>query len=273
MKKFIITEAEKSRILGMHHNAIKQEFISEQIARAGEPEDLVINQPTTTPTGTPKQETVTFQTQGDKNYVPTQILQAQDKDYYYKKEGDKYYFKLVEEPVSTKAKEFAKQGKFKDWTEAKNPKAIEGISKLKFTKVEKMELKPLSGVSLSSKVITTGTTVGGGAKPLAQLAGTPTPDLLKQFPNLATLDQATQTKITTWTKSPAGQYILNTPADQREKAMDNLDKMFGGDPLTKELKKPIRQALGMKADNIFGRIGSAVKGGVAGAKQGFQQQS
>jgi hypothetical protein len=54
--------------------------------------------------------------------------------------------------------------------------------------------------------------------------------------------------------------------------MDNLDKMFGGDQLTKELKKPIRQALGMKADNMFGRIGSAVKGGVQGIKQGFNQQ-
>lgn len=268
MKKFIISEEEKSRILSMHHNAIKKEFISEQMAGAGEPEDLAITQPTTptatTPTAAPKQETATSQTQGDKNYVPTQILQAQDKDYYYKKEGDKYYFKLVEEPVSTKAKEFAKQGKFKDWTEAKNPKAIEGISKLKFAKVEKMELKPLAQLA--------GTTVGGGAKPLAQLAGTPTPDLLKQFPNLATLDQATQTKITTWTKSPAGQYILNTPADQREKAMDNLDKIFGGDPLTKELKKPIRQALGMKADNIFGRVASAGRGAVQGAVQGYQQQ-
>lgn len=279
MKKFIISEEEKNRILGMHITAIKKEFISEQMAGAGEPEDLTITQPTTptaaptaTPNAAPKQETATSQTQSDKNYVPTQILQAQDKDYYYKKEGDKYYFKLVEEPVSTKAKEFAKQGKFKDWTEAKNQKAIDGISKLNFAKVEKMELKPLSGMSLSDKVTTTGTTVGGGAKPLAQLAGTPTTDLLKQFPNLATLDQATQTKITTWTKSPAGQYILNTPADQREKAMDNLDKMFGGDPLTKELKKPIRQALGMKADNIFGRIASAGRGAVQGAVQGYQQQ-
>lgn len=343
MKKFIISEEEKSRILGMHHNVFKKEFLFEAEIKVGmvgtgnysdtaEGKTYSVIKINDLPCGITEVElknlksnrtefayykkseypdsknigfrrdgegvkstnpceeynsfgdfgklnfsdsnnnSATTPEQGDKNYVPTQILQAQDKDYYYKKEGDKYYFKLVEEPVSTKAKEFAKQGKFKDWTEAKNPKAIEGISKLNFAKVEKMELKPLSGMSLSDKVTTTGTTVGGGAKPLDQLAGTPAPDLLKQFPNLATLDQATQTKITTWTKSPAGQYILNTPADQREKAMDNLDKIFGGDPLTKELKKPIRQALGMKADNIFGRVASAGRGAVQGAVQGYQQQ-
>ena len=104
MKKFIISEEERSRILGMHHNAVKKEFLFE----AGPPmadDTLGITDPTATPApATPEQGTATSQTQGDKNYVPTQILQAQDKDYYYKKEGDKYYFKLVEEPVSTKAK-------------------------------------------------------------------------------------------------------------------------------------------------------------------------
>ena len=149
--------------------------------------------------------------------------------------------------------------------------------------MEKMGLKPLSGMSLSSKVTTTGstptstgTTVGGGGSPLTALGGAlqqGMQQLQKQFPNIASVDSVTQGKIATWSKSPAGQYILNTPADQREKAMDNIDKMFGGDPLTKELKKPIRQALGMKADNIFGRVGSAVRGAVQGAKQGFNQQT
>lgn len=279
MKKFIISEDEKSRILGMHQNAIKKEFLNEQLAGAGEPEDLGLATTPQTPPTTGGGATPNLQAGasvvGKATDKVGDTLLANDKDYNYKKVGNKYYFKLKQNPTSTKAKEFLKQKKFTDWTEAKNPNAVSEISKLNF-KSETLDTKPLSTMKVDSTTTssgaTSGTTIGGGGKPLAQLAGTPTPDLLKQFPNLGTLDQATQTKITTWTKSPAGQYILNTPADQREKAMDNLDKMFGGDPLTKELKKPIRQALGMKADGLFGRVGSAIKGGVEGVKQGFNQQ-
>ena len=144
-----------------------------------------------------------------------------------------------------------------------------------------MELKKPTKIGATTQTPSTTTqtttkTVGGGGSPLTALGGAlqqGMQQLQKQFPNIASVDSVTQGKIATWSKSPAGQYILNTPVDQRESAMDNLDKMFGGDPLTKELKKPIRQALGMKADNIFGRVGSAVKGAVQGAKQGFNQQT
>lgn len=292
MKKFLISEEERSRILGMHHNAIRKEFLFE----AGPPmadDTLGIMDPTATdPTATTPEPNLqvgaaiggtatTPNTQAGASVVGKatdkvgETLLSNDKDYNYKKVGDKYYFKLKPNPATPKLQALVKQGKFTDWTLATKPDAVSAISKLNF-KSENLETKPLSAMKVDSTTTssgtTSGTTVGGGGKPLAQLAGTPTPDLLKQFPNLGTLDQATQTKITTWTKSPAGQYILNTPADQREKAMDNLDKMFGGDPLTKELKKPIRQALGMKADTLLGRVGSAIKGGVEGVKQGFNQQ-
>ncbi len=258
MKKILITEEEKSRILGIHQNAIKKEFLGEQLAGAGEPEDLnLAPTPDTTPT------------------TPSQALFANDRDYDYKKEGDKYFFKLKANPQTPKLQALAKQGKFMNWTEATG-KSLDAIKKLNFSS-EQVDTKPLTqmkvagtaatelaGTSKTTTTTTPTTTTGGG--------GTPEQTLTTQFPNIGSLSSEIQTKIATWSKSPAGQYILNTPADQREKAMDNLDRLFGGDPLTKELKKPIRQALGMKADTLLGRVGSAIKGGVEGVKQGFNQQ-
>jgi hypothetical protein len=238
----------------------------------------------TTPDATVPDATTPGATTPETTGAPEAGLVSQDKDYEYKKVGDKYYFKLKANPTTPKLQTLVKQGKFTDWTEAKKQEAIDAISKLKFTPMEKMELKPItkigantqaSGTTSGTTTQASGTTVGGGGSPLLGLGGAlqqGMQQLQKQFPNIASVDATTQGKIATWSKSPAGQYILNTPADQREKAMDNLDKMFGGDQLTKELKKPIRQALGMKADNMFGRIGSAVKGGVQGIKQGFNQQ-
>ena len=291
MRKILITEDEKFRILGMHKNAIKKEFLNEQFAGAGDPTDLDITaDPTATtpdatvPTATTSGATTPDATVPDATGALEAGLVSQDKDYEYKKVGDKYYFKLKTNPATPKLQTLVKQGKFTDWSEAKKPEAIAAISKLKFTPMEKMELKPVtkidattqtSGTTVGTNTQASGTTVGGGGSPLLGLGGAlqqGMQQLQKQFPNIANVDAVTQGKIATWSKSPAGQYILNTPADQREKAMDNLDKMFGGDQLTKELKKPIRQALGMKADNMFGRIGSAVKGGVQGIKQGFNQQ-
>jgi hypothetical protein len=58
------------------------------------------------------------------------LLQGTDTDYDYKKVGDKYYFKLKENPASPAAKGYKTQGKFKDWTLATNQEAIKKISQL-----------------------------------------------------------------------------------------------------------------------------------------------
>jgi hypothetical protein len=55
-----------------------------------------------------------------------------DKDYDYKKENGKYFFKLKANPVSAKAKGYKSGGKFLNWTQATNQAAIDAISKLPF---------------------------------------------------------------------------------------------------------------------------------------------
>jgi hypothetical protein len=55
-----------------------------------------------------------------------------DKDYDYKKENGKYFFKLKANPVSAKAKGYKSGGKFLNWTQATNQEAINAISKLPF---------------------------------------------------------------------------------------------------------------------------------------------
>jgi hypothetical protein len=112
MKKnlFLITEEEKNRILGMHMKATKSQYLSEQ------PDPVTTNTTTVAPAAT----------------TPTsQILTASDRDYAYKKEGDKYFFKLQTNPASAKAQGYKTSGKFLNWTEAKG-KALEAIQKLNF---------------------------------------------------------------------------------------------------------------------------------------------
>jgi hypothetical protein len=58
------------------------------------------------------------------------LLQGTDTDYDYKKVGDKYYFKLKENPTSVGAKGYKTQGRFKNWTPATNQEAIKKISQL-----------------------------------------------------------------------------------------------------------------------------------------------
>jgi hypothetical protein len=280
MRKILITEAEKFRILGMHQNVIKKEFLNEQFAGAGNPTDLDI---TADPTATTPDATTSGATTPEKlGALNNQVVQGPTGDpYQYKASNGKYYY--------AKKGDKSNNGEPK-WVEQTTPKGVAAIQQkiLDLAKpqaatndVVKMETKPLTKIGATTQTSgattqTLGTTVGGGGSALLGATGVALQQgmqqLQKQFPNIASVDATTQGKIATWSKSPAGQYILNTPTDQREKAMDNLDKMFGGDQLTKELKKPIRQALGMKADNMFGRIGSAVKGGVQGIKQGFNQQ-
>ena len=55
-----------------------------------------------------------------------------DKDYDYKKENGKYFFKLKANPASAKAQGYKSGGKFLNWTQATNPQSIAAISKLPF---------------------------------------------------------------------------------------------------------------------------------------------
>ena len=128
MKKnlFLITEEEKNRILGMHMKATKSQYLSEQA------------DPVTTNTTTVAPATTTNTTAAPTATAPeSQVLTANDRDYAYKKEGDKYFFKLQPNPASASAQNYQKQGKFVNWTEAKG-KGLEAIKKLNF-KSEKMD--------------------------------------------------------------------------------------------------------------------------------------
>ena len=97
-----LTESEKTRILNLHKSAIKKEFLFEQRMDAeGKNVEMYNN----------------------------------DKDYDYKKEGDKYFFKLKATPVSEKAKALLAQKKFINWTEAKSGPGLDAIKKLPFQAV------------------------------------------------------------------------------------------------------------------------------------------
>jgi hypothetical protein len=145
MKKnlFLITEEEKNRILGMHMKATKSQYLSEQAA------------PVTTDTTTVAPATTTAAAPAAPTAAPTaaapesQIMSSNDRDYAYKKEGDKYYFKLQPSPVSPSAQNFMKQGKFVDWTEATG-KGLEAIKKLTF-KPEAMQTLSAKDVKVDVK--------------------------------------------------------------------------------------------------------------------------
>jgi len=96
-RRLIINEEEKRRILNLHESRRSKElgFLFE-----------------------------------DDNANNEVLLQGTDKDYDYKKVGDKYYFKLKDNPTSVAAKGYKTQGKFVDWTQATNQKAIDKISQL-----------------------------------------------------------------------------------------------------------------------------------------------
>ena len=101
-KRIILSESEKNRILGIHKNAILKEW------------NLLNEEDPVNP-------------QNANNEV---LLQGKDGDYDYKKVGDKYYFKLKENPAGPDAKKYKTLGKFKEWTPATNQEAIKQISLL-----------------------------------------------------------------------------------------------------------------------------------------------
>jgi hypothetical protein len=154
MKKnlFLITEEEKNRILGMHMKATKSQYLSEagpfeddQIPGANTPAGTTQPPaPAAAPTAasTPTSATPTAASTPTSAAPESQIMTSNDRDYAYKKEGDKYYFKLQPSPVSPKAQAYKKQGKFVDWTAATGG-AKDAIAKLNF--------KPETMQTLSAK--------------------------------------------------------------------------------------------------------------------------
>jgi hypothetical protein len=142
MKKnlFLITEEEKNRILGMHMKATKSQYLSEQAAPVTTNTTTVA--PATTTAAAPEAPTAAAPEAPTAAAPESQIMSSNDRDYAYKKEGDKYYFKLQPSPVSPSAQNFMKQGKFVDWTEATG-KGLEAIKKLNF--------KPDTMATLSAK--------------------------------------------------------------------------------------------------------------------------
>lgn len=150
MKKnlFLITEDERDRILGMHKKATASQYLSEQESAPATPEE-------------PK----------------AQILMANDRDYAYKKEGDKYFFKLQPNPVSASAQQYKTAGKFLDWTEAKG-KGLAAIQKLNF-KPETMDTLAAKDTKVTPSAAQTPTTpataqTAAPVKPLATGGGSQT---------------------------------------------------------------------------------------------------
>jgi hypothetical protein len=158
MKKnlFLITEEEKNRILGMHVKATKSQYLSEQAA------------PVTTNTTTVAPATTNTTAAPAAAAPESQIMSSNDRDYVYKKEGDKYYFKLQPSPASPSAQNFQKQGKFVDWTEAKG-KGLESIKKLSF-KPETISTLSVKGVKISPTTPQTLSTTAQTAAPVKPLA-------------------------------------------------------------------------------------------------------
>jgi hypothetical protein len=153
IKRLIINEEEKNRILNLHETRKNKEWnlLSEQ-----------------------------NQTPATSNEVG---IYNNDKDYEYKKEGDKYFFKLKANPVSPKAQGFKKQGKFANWTQATNKTAIDAISKLPFETV----FKGPGSVDGSDEAF----------EPPVQTVGTTTPE------TSTTPTASTTPETSTTTKTPA----------------------------------------------------------------------
>ena len=265
---FEITEEERNRILQIHESATKRGYLSEQATPAPAPAPATATTPAPATATTPAPAT-----------SETKVLN--DRDYDYKKEGDKYFFKLQANPGSDAAKKLKAANKYVNWTEATG-KGLEAIKKLNWGQSEKLAIKPATSVQTNTTLAgttnpagttnTAGTTVdasnsGGGGQPQLQLGVIGTAE--KSMPKIKTLDPTKQSQVAAWSQTPAGKYIISLPANQREAALNNLEKR-SGDQQTRDIKNEIRIALGMPADTAFGRLRQGIQGAVQGYQQGVQ---
>ena len=171
--KFTLTESERDRVLGLHKSAIKKEFLTERDAVLGNQGTPVVGATpggasiANTATQTPPTNPTTPTTSATTPTSETKVLN--DRDYSYKKEGDKYFFKLQTNPASDSAKKLKAANKYVNWTEAKTDPALSAIKALKWGQSEKMAMAPASNIKLQNTNTptqlagvnpTTGTTTG-----------------------------------------------------------------------------------------------------------------
>ena len=220
-RRLIISEEEKNRILNLHETRKNKEWnlIGEQVTgKPGTPvvgatpeASSVTNTPTqaapTTPSNTP---------QKPNNEV---LLQGTDLDYDYKKVGDKYYFKLKENPQGPKAKVYKTQGKFKEWTPATNKEAINKISQLPalstLTSNKGPESVDGSEETFDAPVQTVGTTPTA-ATPTAATPTAATPTAATPTSATTTSAAATTAKTPTATQNPDLLADLKTASQIRQ---------------------------------------------------------
>ena len=209
-RRLIISEEEKNRILNLHETRKNKEWnlIGEQVTgKPGTPvvgatpeASSVTNTPTqaapTTPSNTPQKP-------NNENGVYNN-----DKDYDYKKEGNKYFFKLKANPVSAKAQALKKQNKYINWTEATG-NALTEIAKLPFMAYT----GDGSEETFDAPVQTVGTTPAAAPTPAPSAPTTPaTP---------TTSAAATTAKTPTATQNPDLLADLKTASQIRQEFRQN----------------------------------------------------
>jgi len=165
---------------------------------------------------------------------------------------------------------YAKRGATQ-WTEAKgdlnDPKSPAGSIKSRYfpATASSSATTATTSATTATTQVASGTTTGN----TTTTTGSTSASTPSQLVGLSKLPTDIQDRITKWSQSPAGTYILSLPPEQREAGLDNLDRRRG-DQETRALRKDIRIALGMAADKFLGRVQQGAQGLAQGFKQGFQ---
>lgn len=150
---FEITEEERNRILQIHESATKRGYLREQATPVSTGATTPTTGATTPTTG------ATTPTTGGTQQSDSETKVLNDRDYVYKKEGDKYFFKIQSNPASEGAKKLKQANKYLDWTEATG-KGLEAIKKLSWGQSEGLATLPATKVQTNTQLATlaTGTT-------------------------------------------------------------------------------------------------------------------
>ena len=269
-RRILINEDERSRILGLHENRKQQEWdmLFEQLAGAGEPEDLNLTTPVTPVTqtigGGAQPTTPTTQaptTQAPTTQAPTttaatpktgalnrQVVQGAAGDpYQYKGEGGKYYYALKKDGTNPK------------WTEQTKPDGIKAIQAKILDKAT-----PKAVTSNEPKMETLKAT---------EISKTATPTSTEQKPGAlpATLPTSSgNVELDTWLTTDMGKAFSKiTDPKQKEDMMDYLEK---SDPTISKLGKDVARPILMgtiNADTKLGRFGQKVGQGIKAFGKGF----
>lgn len=160
MKKnlFLISEEEKNRILGMHESATKRGYLTEQAAPSVAAPSVAAPSVAAPSVAAPS---VAAPAVAAPAPVNSEMKVLNDGDYVYKKEGEKYFFKLQPSPRSEQAKKLLAQKKFVNFTEATG-KGLEAIKKLNWGQSEKLAIKPATPITNNTTQQLAGTTPAAG---------------------------------------------------------------------------------------------------------------